>query len=120
MIAAAVNDALWPPTQTKTLGKARLRRLGEIDDLGHVRQVVAGKRDDIRPPMFDGPQISAVILDLQVDQPNRVPGPTHRLGDELEPERLQPQKHLGVKQRARMDPEKPHRIFLLSLPPRSI
>ncbi len=58
-------------------------------------------------------KISAVVLDLQVDQPNGVTRLTHRCGDELEAERLQPQKHLSVKQRARMDPEKPHRIFPL-------
>ena len=33
--------------------EARLRRLGEIDDLGDVGEVVAGKRDDIRPPALD-------------------------------------------------------------------
>src|SRR5215510_7917758 len=32
------------------LGEARLCRLGEIGDLRDVCKVVAGKRDDIRPP----------------------------------------------------------------------
>src|SRR5437588_12957886 len=28
----------------------RLGRLGEIDDLGHVRQIIARNRDDLGPP----------------------------------------------------------------------
>ncbi len=54
-----------------------------------------------------------MVLDLQVDQPHRMPGRARRGGDEFETQRLEPKKHLGVEQRARMNPEKPHRIFPL-------
>ena len=94
-------------------GKACFRRLGEIDDLGDVRQIIAGERDDVRPPPLDRTEIGAVVLDLKVDQPHLVAGLTRRRGDEFKPERLQPQKDFRIEQRPRMNPEKPHRTFPL-------
>jgi hypothetical protein len=95
----------------ENIGEPRLGRLGEIDDLGHVCQVIAGKRDDIGTPALDRPAIGAMVLDLQVDQPDGVAGVADGLRHEFETERLKPQEYFGVKQRARMDPEKPHRIL---------
>ena len=69
---------------------ACLCRLREIDDLRNVRQVVAGKRDDVRPPIPQQAKIGAVLLDLQIDKPDLVPSPARRLRDEFEPERLEP------------------------------
>ncbi len=82
--------------------------LGEIDDLGHIRQVIARKRDDFGPPALQQAKIRAMVLDLQINELHLVPGPAQRLRDELEPERLEPQKDLCVHQRSRMDAEDPH------------
>ena len=49
-----------------------------------------------------------MILDLQVDQPDRMPGAPRRLGYEFETERLEPQEYPRIEQRAGMDAEKPH------------
>ena len=68
-IARAVNEALWPPTQMKHARQHRLRLLGEIDDLRDIGEVVAGERDEIRPPFRDQAAIVVVALDLQIDQP---------------------------------------------------
>ena len=84
---------------------ACLGRLCEIDDLGHVGEVVAGKRDDVGAPAVEHPEVSRVVLDLQIDQLNQVAGAPRRRGHELETERLEPQKDLGIKQRAGMDTE---------------
>ena len=110
-IEAAVNDALWPPTADEHIRKARLRRLGEIDDLGHVRQVIAGKGDDIRPPALDEAEIGAMVLDLQIDQPHLVTRLPHRRRHQFEPQGFEPQKNLRIEERARMDGEKPHGNF---------
>ena len=95
--------------------QACLRRLGKIDDLRDVREVVAGKSDDIRPPAVEQSEIGGVVLDLQVDQPDRMPGAPRRLGDEFETERLEPQEYPRIEQRAGMDAEKPHENSLLAL-----
>ena len=98
-----------PADTDGNLGKARLRRLGEVDDLRHVCQIVAGEGDDLRPPVADQAEIGAMILDLQIDEPDRMAGPARRLGDEFEAERFEPQKYLGVEERAGMHAENPHR-----------
>ena len=65
-----------------------LGRLGELDDLGDVRQIVAAKGDDIRLPALDRAEISAPVLDLQVEQPNRVSSLPRRRRDQFEADRL--------------------------------
>ena len=97
-----------PADANKDFRKPRLGRLGEIDDLGHVRQVIARKRDDFGPPALQQAEIRAMVLDLQIDELDLVPGAAQRLRDELEPERLEPQKDLCVHQRSGMDTEDPH------------
>ena len=86
----------------------RLRRLGEVDDLRDVGEVVARKGDDIRPEFSGEAQESSVALDLQIDQPDLVAGRPRRGGDELQPQRLQPQEDFRVHQRAGMDAEDLH------------
>ena len=54
-----------------------------------------------------------MVFDLQVDQPDLVAGVPRRRGDQLEPERLEPQKDFRVEQRPGMNAEKPHRTFPL-------
>ena len=106
-----------PADANKDFRKPRLGRLGEIDDLGHVRQVIARKRDDFGPPALQQAEIRPMVLDLQIDQPDLVPGPAQRLRDELEPERLEPQKHLCVHQGSGVDAEQPHGRPLLAIQP---
>jgi hypothetical protein len=81
-------------------GKARLGCFGEIDDLGDVREVVATKGDDVRLPAPDRAEIGALVLNLQVEQPNRVSGLTRRGGDKFEADRLELEENLRVGQRA--------------------
>ena len=46
-----------------------------------------------------------------------MPGLAHRLRDEFEPKRLEPQKHLCIHQGSGMDTEQPHGSALLSIHP---
>ena len=85
-----------------------LCELGEVDDLGNVREIIAGERDCIGPPIPEPAFEVAMALDLQVDEPHLVAGSARRLRHQLEPKRLQAQKDLGVHERARMDREKLH------------
>jgi hypothetical protein len=89
----------------EAMRKPGLRRLGEIDDLGHVRQIVAAKCNDVGTPLVQHPEIGAVILDLQIDQPDLMPGAARRLGDEFEPNRLEPQKDLRIMEHSGIDAE---------------
>ena len=50
-----------------------------------------------------------VALDLQIYEPDRVPGPAGSLRHELEAQRFEPQEHIRVKQRAGMDEKNFHR-----------
>ena len=106
-----------PADANQYIGEARLGRLREVHDLGHIGEVVAGKRDDIGPPAPQQAKIRAMVLDLQIDEADLVPGSTQRLRDELEPERLEAEKHLGVHQGSGMDAEQPHGRSLLAIHP---
>ena len=60
-----------------------LCRLGEIDDLRDVGEVVARQRDDIRPPRVNQSKEGRMALDLQVDESDLMaPGAASR-GDQL-------------------------------------
>ena len=89
--------------------QGKLGRLRQIDDLGHVGEVVAGKGDEIRLPLRDHAVIVGVTLDLQVDEPHLMPGVAGSLRHQLEPQRLKPQEDIRVKQRARMNEKSFHR-----------
>jgi hypothetical protein len=58
-----------------------------------------------------------MVLDLKIDELHLVPGPAQRLRDQLEPERLEPQKHLCVHQGSGVDAEQPHGGPLLAIQP---
>jgi hypothetical protein len=58
-----------------------------------------------------------MVLDLKIDEPDLVPGPSQRLRDELEPKRLEPQKHLRVHQGSGVDAEQSHGRSLLAIQP---
>src|SRR5262249_20372304 len=102
-ISRALNDALLPPTITAGAGgQALAGGAREIDDLGHVRQVVAGEHDGLRPPPVEQAKVVLVGLALQVEQAHVVPGGPSGGGHQLEPERLEAQEDLRVHQPARM------------------
>ena len=57
---------------------ARQQRLGgpgEVDDLGHVGQVVAAKAHRVRPPLVSVAEVIPWRLDLEVDEPHVVARP---------------------------------------------
>ena len=60
------------------------REFGEIEDFRNVRQIIAGKPDDVRLPGFDQANVSRVILGLQVDDPHVMAGFSHGLGHQLQ------------------------------------
>ncbi len=97
-----------PADTDKDPRKAGLCLLGEIDDLGNVRQIVAGERDDVRPPALDHAVIGGVVLDLQIDQLDLMAGLARRLGHQLETDRLEPQKDFGVMEDTGKHAEEPH------------
>ena len=108
-IAGGDERGAVPADADENARQPRLRRLREVDDLRNVRQVVAREGDDIGPPSLDQAQEeSRCDLDLQIDQPHLVPGGARRRGDQLQPERLEPQEYLCVHQRAGMDAENFH------------
>jgi hypothetical protein len=76
-----------PADADEHLRKTDLRRLGEIDDFGDVRQIVAGEGDDVRPPALDHSEIGALVLDLEIDKLDLMPRPPCRLGDEFKADR---------------------------------
>ena len=104
-----MNDALWPPTKTKQLpAPARLRRLREVDHLGHVGEVVQREADRVGGEVVELAQVVGVPEDLQVEQADVVACRPDRRGHALEPEGLEAQVQLGVHQRARVDEEDSH------------
>jgi hypothetical protein len=74
-----------PADTDEYFGPARLRRLRKVDDFGDVREIVAGKRHNVRLPALQQAKICPMILDLQVNEADVVSGAPHRLGNELEP-----------------------------------
>ena len=89
-------------------GQAGLRRLGEVDDLRHVRQVVPGEADGVGAPVLEQAEVVAVGLDLEVDDPHCVPGLAGRGGDQLQPQRLEAEEDARVHEPAGMDGEQLH------------
>src|SRR5205814_4533029 len=97
-----------PADADEHLWETGLRHLGKIDDLGDMRQVIAGEGDDVRPPAFEHPEVGAAVFDLQINQLNLVSRLPRRLGDEFKADRLEPQKELRVKKHPGKDTQKPH------------
>jgi len=98
-----------PADADKGARQRKPRRLCQIDDLGHVGEVVAGEGDEIGPPLRDHAMIIGVALDLQVDQTHLMPRAPRSLHHQLEPQRLEPQEDIGIEQRARMNEKSFHR-----------
>jgi hypothetical protein len=92
----------------KDIRPPSLGLLGQVDDLRDVGEVVAGKRDHMGPPVVDRPQVTALALDLEIEQPDLMPGLTRSVRDQLEAERLQAEENSGVHERAGMHGEQSH------------
>src|SRR5215467_4806997 len=97
-------------------GPPRASQLCEAHDLRDIRQVVAGERDDVRPPVVDETEVILMRGGLQVDQPHLVAGPADGRGHQLEPERLQPQKDFRIHKGAGVDRENSHGSRVQSTP----
>ncbi len=100
-VAAHEHERVRPP---------RLRVLGQIDHLGHVREVVHGEADRLRR---EGGQLLPVIdvgEDLQVEQADLVTRRAHRGRHAFETERLESQVELGVHQGARVHEQHSHGV----------
>src|SRR6266446_9717596 len=72
-------------------------------DLRDIREIIAREGNDFGPPRRDKPGKGSVAFDLEIDQPHLVAGSPGRRGNQLQPERLEPQEDLGVHQRAGVD-----------------
>src|SRR6266478_6851675 len=97
-----------PTHADEQLRETGLRRLGKVNDLGDVRQIIAGEGDDIRSPAFEHSEVGAVVFDLQIDQLDLMSRLPCRLGDEFKADRLKPQKELRIMKHPRENAEKPH------------
>src|SRR6516225_8184836 len=53
--------------------------LRQIDDVGHIGEVVAGEGDEIRLPFSNHAVVVGVALDLQIQEPHGVLGPAGSL-----------------------------------------
>jgi hypothetical protein len=91
---ASGERGAMPADADKHLRKTGLRLFGKIDNLGDVRQIIAGEGDDVRPPAFERSEIRAVVFDLQIDQLDLMSRLPRRLSDEFKADRLKPQKEL--------------------------
>ena len=96
--------------EDEAAGPALARRLGEVEDLGHIGEVVEGEGHRIGLPAVEQPEIVRLGLDLQVDQLDLVTGAPRRGGHELQPERLEAEIDLRVHQTAGMHGQKPHDV----------
>ena len=83
-------------------------RLGEVDDLGQVGEVVAREGDDVRLPLINELDIILVAFYLQVDELDVVSTSPCSLGYQLETERLEAQVDLRVHKRTGMHSKKLH------------
>src|SRR5262249_22246668 len=92
----------------ETASQSQLRSLGQVDDLRHIGQVVARKRDKIRLPLRDQTVIVGVALDLQIDDPHRVVGTPRRLRHQFEAQWFKTQEDVRVEQRTWMNEEQSH------------
>ena len=71
--SSAMNDALWPPTNTKSPWQP-LNLRGEIDHLGHVGEIVQREADRVGAKTFDLRIQVAMLENLQIDHPDVVAG----------------------------------------------
>jgi hypothetical protein len=94
--------------EDEAIAVAILERLGEVDNLGHVGEVVERKADRLRAEIGELAVEIAMLKNLEVDNPHLVARGAHRRRNPLHPERFQAQINLAVHQRTRMDEQYPH------------
>src|SRR5207245_8889389 len=80
----------------------------EIDDRGHVGEVVAGERDAIRLRFCDRAVVVGVALDLQSQEPHGVAGAAGSLRHEFEAQWFKPKENVRVEQRSGMNEQSLH------------
>jgi hypothetical protein len=68
--------------------------LRQVDDLGHVRQVITRVGHRVRLPGFDEARVVPVRLDLEIDDLHLMTGVPRGRGDQFQPERLEPEVNL--------------------------
>ncbi len=88
--------------------QSELGGLCQVDDLGHIGKIVAGKGDEIRLPLGDHAAIVGVAFDLQIDEPGRMAVAPRGLCHQFEAQRLEAQEDVGIEQWARMDEQQFH------------
>src|SRR5262249_37154832 len=98
-VATNADEGAW---QT-TFGSLR-----QIDDLGHIGEVVAGEGDEIRLPFCNHAVVVGVALDLQVEKPHGVLGAAGSLRHEFEAQWFKPKENVRVEQRSRMNEQNLH------------
>jgi hypothetical protein len=74
-VAADTDERAW---------QSKLRSLRQIHDLGHIGEIIAGKRDEIRLPLREHAVIVGVALDLHIHESGRVPSTARGLRHKLE------------------------------------
>src|SRR5262245_44397558 len=82
--------------------------LRQIDDLGHIGEVVAGEGDEIRLPFRNHAVVVGVAFDLQIQEPHGVPSAAGSISREFEAEWFKPKENVGVDERSRMNEQKLH------------
>ena len=97
-----------PAGEHERVGQARADRPGELEHLGHVREVVERETDGFGPELLEQAEQVRMTEHLQVEQPDVVSLLACGLGHHLEPERLEPQIQLRVHQDARVHQEDAH------------
>jgi hypothetical protein len=90
------------------VGERRLGLARQIDDLGHVGEVVEGEADRVRTPARERVAVVRVPEHLEIEQRDLVTGGLHRGCDLLETERLEAQVYLREHERTRMDEQHAH------------
>src|SRR5262249_42909761 len=92
----------------ETASQSKLRSFSQIDDLRHIGQVVARKRDKVRLPPCDHAVIVGVALHLQIDDPDRVAGTPRGRRNQFEAQWLEAQEDVRVEQRTWVNEKQSH------------
>jgi hypothetical protein len=92
-----------PPDEHEAPRQRPLDPPGEVAGLRLVGQVVVRKPDGVRAEVGELAGELGVVEQLQVQQPALVAGPPRRLGDQLQPDRLELGVDLRIHQPRRMD-----------------
>jgi len=94
--------------QYEAFGQQAFRQFRQIDDLGQIGEIISRERDDVRSPCRHRAGEARGRVGLQVHQPDFVAALARTSRHQLEPQRLEPEKHLRIHQRAGMDREELH------------